>query len=119
MIITPANNYSELDKWLEGKEKVLLVCGSSIRFLEKLSNKIDSIDAPVVRFSDFHPNPSYESVVKGVNVYRSEGCDCIFAVGGGSAIDVAKCIKLYSGLAGDGSNGMWYMQKLYLMIYLS
>ena len=29
------------------------------------------------------------------------------AVGGGSAMDVAKCIKLYSNLSGDGESGSW------------
>ena len=28
-------------------------------------------------------------------------------MGGGSAMDVAKCIKLYSNLPGDGKNGSW------------
>ena len=48
-------------------------------------------------FSDFGSNPLYESVCEGVELFRSAGCDAIMAVGGGSSIDVAKCIKLYSG----------------------
>ncbi|MGN0375922.1 MAG: phosphonoacetaldehyde reductase, partial [Butyrivibrio sp.] len=42
-------------------------------------------------------NPEYESVDKGVEIFNQNRCDMIAAVGGGSAIDVAKCIKLYSG----------------------
>lgn len=61
----------------------------------------------MVRFSDFQPNPLYESVVEGVKVFRDEGCDSIIAVGGGSAIDVAKCIKLYATSSGDGREGSW------------
>ena len=107
MIITPENNYIGLDEWLKGKNKVLLVCDDSIKFLDKFNKKLESITTPMVRFSDFQPNPLYESVVKGVNAFRSEKCDCIIAVGGGSAIDVAKCIKLYATLSGDGSDGSW------------
>jgi alcohol dehydrogenase class IV len=107
MIITPKNNYKGLDKWLEGKKKVLLVCDGSIRFLTGFNRKLDSLTTPMVRFSDFQPNPLYESVVKGVDVFRTEACDSIIAVGGGSAIDVAKCVKLFVNLPGDGSEGFW------------
>ena len=37
----------------------------------------------------------------GVEVFLSEGCDAIVAVGGGSIIDVAKCIKLYCRMSPD------------------
>lgn len=46
-------------------------------------------------FSAFTSNPLYEQVCQGVELYRREGCSAIAAVGGGSAIDVAKCIKLF------------------------
>ena len=65
-----------------------------------------------MKFNDFQPNPLYESVVKGVEVYRNEGCGSIIAVGGGSAMDVAKCIKLYSNLPGDGANGAWLKEDI-------
>ena len=45
-------------------------------------------------FSDFTPNPLYEQVCKGIELLKISNCDTILAVGGGSAIDVAKCIKL-------------------------
>jgi len=107
MIITPENNYRGLDEWLDGKKRILLVCDSSIQFLEDFNKILDSLATPIIRFSNFQPNPSYESVVKGVEVLRNEGCDGIIVVGGGSAIDVAKCIKLYSNLPGDGTKGAW------------
>lgn len=107
MIITAHDNYRQLVEWLNDKQKVLLVCDRSICFLNDLNKKFNEIKVPIVRFSDFGPNPLYESVVKGVNVFRTEGCDSIIAVGGGSAIDVAKCIKLYHNLFGEGSGGEW------------
>lgn len=111
-LITAKNNYAELDCWLEGKEKVLLVCDESIKFLESFNRKLGEIAAPMVRFSDFQPNPLYESVVKGVGIYRKENCDSIIAVGGGSAIDVAKCIKAYCCMQGDGANGAYLKQEM-------
>ena len=112
MIIIPENNYKGLDEWLDGKQKVLLVCDGSIRFLDGFNKKLEIITTPMIRFSDFQPNPLYESVVKGVEVFRTEGCDSIIAVGGGSAIDVAKCIKLYSSLPGDGAEGSWLKAEI-------
>ncbi len=107
MIINAENNYAALDSWLEGKGKVLLVCDMSIKFLESFGRKLSEITVPIVRFSDFQPNPLYESVVEGVKLFRQERCDSIMAVGGGSAMDVAKCIKLYSNLPGVGVDGSW------------
>ncbi len=112
MIITAENNYKGLDEWLEDKKKVLLVCDSSIRFLDSFNEKLETIITPMIRFSDFQPNPLYESVVEGVKLFREEKCDSIMAVGGGSAIDVAKCIKLYSNLPGTGDDGAWLKEQI-------
>lgn len=111
-LITSKDNYAELELWLEGKGKVLLVCDDSIKFLESFKQKLGGITTPMVYFSDFQPNPLYESVVKGVEIYRKESCDSIVAVGGGSAMDVAKCIKLYSNLPGNGENGSWLKAEI-------
>ncbi|MDD4164262.1 MAG: phosphonoacetaldehyde reductase [Eubacteriales bacterium] len=76
-------------------EKFMLVCDSSFPFLS-IKNQICELDIPFVSFSEFTPNPIYEDVVKGVDLFQKANCDVIMAVGGGSTIDVAKCIKLYS-----------------------
>lgn len=85
-----------------GCEKLFLVVDSSYPFL----NIKDAIEAlPVkerVMFSDFTPNPLYEQVCNGIEVLKSSNSDTILAVGGGSAIDVAKCIKL-AVLANEGN----------------
>lgn len=105
-IITATQDYEELDSWLKDKRKTLLVCDTSLPFL-KIKKYFDNKAEKFVKFDDFQPNPLYESVVKGVRAYLSEECDSIIAVGGGSAMDVAKCIKLYSNLPGDGAAGSW------------
>ena len=112
MIITAENEYNGLDEWLNDKKKVLLVCDSSLQFLKNFNKKLETISIPMVSFSDFQPNPLYESAVKGVKVFREENCDSIIAVGGGSAMDVAKCIKLYSKLPGDGADGQWLKAEI-------
>ena len=102
-ILNVEQGYSELDAYLKknGCRVILLVCGSSIQKF-KIGSYFEGLEEregiKVIRFSEFEPNPVYESVVKGVEIFKKEHCDMIAAVGGGSAMDVAKCIKLFSNL---------------------
>ena len=80
-----------------GSKKAMLVCDSSFEFLN-IKGYFDELDFPYIRFDKFTSNPLYEDVSNGVDLFRRECCDSIIAVGGGSAIDVAKCIKLFSNM---------------------
>ena len=102
-IITAEHDYAGLDAWIEqtGAKSILLVCDESIRFLQDISAHFERIERrgiKLVRFSDFQPNPLYESVVAGVQIFLQNDCSAIIALGGGSAMDVAKCIKLFSNM---------------------
>lgn len=94
------NDYSEFGKFIlsTGCKKILLVCGRSIERLQ-IGEYINSLERDMqvsfIRFSGFQPNPQYDSVIKGIEKYREEDCEAILAVGGGSAMDIAKCIKLF------------------------
>ena len=98
-----SEEYSELDVYLKNNndKTIFLVCDSSLPFL-KINKYFETLEdrlgIKVVKFDHFNPNPLYESVVEGVELFHSAQCDSIIAVGGGSAIDVAKCIKLYSNM---------------------
>lgn len=80
--------------------KLLLVAGGSFDRLY-FRDQVLSSGAQIVRFRGFSPNPKYEEICAGLELFRAEGCDAILAVGGGSAIDTAKCIKLFSALDPD------------------
>lgn len=92
-IVNGIERLSEILKEI-GCKRLFLVVDSSYPFL----NIKDAIEAlPVmemVTFSNFTPNPLYEQVCEGVEMLKASQCEAILAVGGGSAIDVAKCIKL-------------------------
>ncbi len=75
-------------------KKYLLVCSPSFQHLS-VSKYFIETNIPYITFSEFTPNPLYEDICKGTNLFNLEKCDTIVAVGGGSAIDVAKCIKLF------------------------
>lgn len=87
------NGISHLGEALVGATKVFVVCDSSFPFLN-IKSDIENMGKPHVLFSDFTPNPLYEQVCKGIDLFQITKCNSILAVGGGSAIDVAKCIKL-------------------------
>ena len=89
-----------LSEALKDSKKVLLVCDSSFPFLN-IKEDIEGIALPYTIFNDFTPNPLYEDVCKGIKLFNAKGCDTIIAVGGGSSIDVAKCIKLYCKMSDD------------------
>jgi len=106
-ILLQGNNmYERLEQILaeHNADKILLVCDSSIKFL-KLDSYFEILETKlgteVIRFQDFIPNPTYESIVEGVKILNQNNCKIIIAVGGGSAIDVAKCIKLFCNMSSE------------------
>lgn len=87
-----------------GCRNIFMVIDSSYQFLN-IKDRIERIALKKTRFSDFTPNPLYEDVCKGIDLFNKEKCDAILAVGGGSSIDVAKCIKL-AVLAKEGRDSL-------------
>ena len=116
-ILEACGQYDILDSWFTENHIhcSMLVCGKSIT-RQKINNYLEDLPSrlgmKIIRFMDFQPNPLYENVVEGVKLFRAEDCDSIIAVGGGSAMDVAKCIKLYSSLPGDGIDGSWLKAEI-------
>lgn len=81
----------------QGCRKALLVCGKSFQRSEAFLRFRES-GFPFVLFDGFTPNPDVNEVKAGIRLFLKEGCDSLLAVGGGSAMDVAKCIKAFSPL---------------------
>ncbi len=108
LIFSDKDNYKEFDAYLRQNQikRIFLVTGKSIDSLkigEYFQTLFSRLGIYVVRFSSFKPNPEYESVRLGVSKFKDSHSDMIVAVGGGSAIDVAKSIKLYSNMEGTSS----------------
>ena len=98
------NGIENLQKVLKDSKKVFLVCDSSYPFLN-IKEYIEGLGFPHVMFDGFSPNPLYEDVCKGIDLFQITKCDTLLTVGGGSAIDVAKCIKL-AVLAKEGNDAI-------------
>lgn len=76
-----------------GCRRILLVADSSFPYLS-IKDIVLQEACPAVQFDAFHSNPSYDEICAGVELFRDGAFDALLAVGGGSAMDVAKCIKL-------------------------
>ncbi|MCF0127756.1 MAG: iron-containing alcohol dehydrogenase, partial [Pseudobutyrivibrio sp.] len=97
-----------IDEHIKGK-KVFIVCKQSAKKSFLFQHIINSFDSFI--FSDYSSNPKYDEVVEGVIKYREYNAETIIAIGGGSAIDVAKCILLFADMSGDGHDGEFLTQE--------
>lgn len=79
-------------------ERYFLVCGRNSYHALELDSILANISVPYTHFSGFSSNPIYEEAVAGTELFNSKPHDMILAIGGGSAIDMAKCIRLFSAL---------------------
>lgn len=55
---------------------------------------LGALDGSPAVFSGVHPNPLEEDVSAAVNAYRAGDCDGVIGFGGGSALDVAKILRV-------------------------
>ena len=87
----------------EKVRKALVITDKSLRNLG-ISGKVESVleeaGFQTVVFDEVQPNPTLENVKEGVRLLKEEDCDFIVAVGGGSANDCAKAVRLLE--AGGG-----------------
>ena len=99
----PSKIYFERDSieylhQMKGLHKVVIVCDRSmvqLGFVDKITDQFKLRHEPVQYqlFCDVEPDPSIQTVRKGVELIRTFEPDTIIAIGGGSSMDAA--------------NGMW------------
>ena len=80
-----------------GCKRPLLVSDAGVINAGILAKAIDALNASGLThttYSDIEPNPTDLSINDGVEAYKSEACDVVIAVGGGSVMDAAKAIRL-------------------------
>lgn len=76
-------------------QKILLVCGKSSYESSGASQLLQPLlaDLAVCSFNDFSANPKIEDIKKAIALCQQAKPDAILAVGGGSAMDLAKATK--------------------------
>lgn len=83
-----------------GMERPLLVTDPDLAKLPPLEAAARSLEAtglPLKVFSGVKGNPTDQNVLDGLNVFRTEDCDGVIALGGGSPLDAGKTIALMAG----------------------
>ena len=73
-----------------GMAKPLVIAGKRFRSF-RIAGLLDEAGIPFVQFDGFSPNPKWEEVDAALAAFDENGCDSFISVGGGSAMDVAKC----------------------------
>ena len=81
-----------------GLNRALIVTDPNVATLDFLHNikrdlEVNGISTEV--FSELHKNPVKSDVLRGGEMYKSTGRDCIIGIGGGAAMDVARAITLH------------------------
>ena len=64
--------------------------------INQVTKHLDTAGAKYTIYSDVVPDPSVEKVALGVAALLREMSPCVIAVGGGSAIDLTKCVRQYA-----------------------
>lgn len=80
-----------------GIRRPLVVTDPGVSKLPWFSEIVDALHREGLdpaTFADVHVNPTGRDVKAGVACYRASDCDGVVMVGGGSAMDAAKCIAL-------------------------
>lgn len=96
---------SQLEKLINNK-RIFMVVTPSFKRLELF--KVFQRDG-VFLFDGFKPNPTIEQVENAIKNFKQDSFDLIVAAGGGSALDVAKCVKLFSNI----DNGDYFNRELW------
>jgi alcohol dehydrogenase YqhD (iron-dependent ADH family) len=86
-----------------GNRALLVTGGGSVKrsgVFDRAAESLKNAGVSMVECSGIEPNPRITSVRRGAGIARSEGCNVVIALGGGSTMDASKVISaaaLYDG----------------------
>jgi len=94
------NSIKKLDNILKKKkfQKIFLITGRKSFENTNIEKIILNIlkNYEIYQFNDYTLNPNIVDIKKGVELFLKENCDVIIAIGGGTVIDIGKCISILS-----------------------
>lgn len=86
-------------------KKILLTYGGGSIFKNGVYDQVKNAlnDVEIIEFGGIEPNPHFETLMKAVEIIRTEKIGFILAVGGGSVIDGTKFISAAVNYEGDAA----------------
>ena len=84
------NKYAPSSILVVSANKSYLENNESINLFKEILKKYKH-----VRYYGFKNNLNIDDVKKGLSIFKNNNCDMIIAIGGGSVIDMAKCINAF------------------------
>lgn len=108
-LVFGAGNLSRLGEITSqyGKKALIVTGGGSIKksgVFDKAVASLQQAGVAVAQCSGVEPNPRITSVARGAETARSEKCDVVIALGGGSTMDASKVIAAAALYDGDPWN---------------
>ena len=105
-IVFGKDRLDSIDKLIPAEATVLITYGGGSAKRSGLIDKVKAVlgNRKVYEFGGIESNPRYETLLKAVEVVRTEMIDFILAVGGGSVIDGTKFISLAANYEGEASD---------------
>ncbi|HCU67159.1 MAG TPA: NADH-dependent alcohol dehydrogenase [Rheinheimera sp.] len=102
-IVFGEGQISQLANLVPKGSKILLTYGGgSIKHNGVYQQVMQALDGfEVVEFSGIEPNPSFETLLKAVDIVKTQGINYLLPVGGGSVIDGTKFIAAAALYQGD------------------
>jgi NADP-dependent alcohol dehydrogenase len=96
---------AELSKNVPANAKILMTYGGGSIHKNGVYDQVKAAlkGFDVVEFGGIEPNPHYETLMKAVEVVKTEKIDFLLAVGGGSVLDGTKFIALASLYEGESA----------------
>lgn len=82
---------------LPGKKALIVIGGTSIKklgYLDRVATILQNRGIQYTVFDKIQPNPIVEHVMEAADLAKTESCDFVIGLGGGSSMDSAKSIAL-------------------------
>ncbi|MGI2028153.1 iron-containing alcohol dehydrogenase [Endozoicomonas acroporae] len=102
-IVFGQDRLQELDQLVPANAKVLVLYGGgSVKKFGTLEKVLAGLgNREVFEFSGIEPNPTFNTLMKAVEIVRAENIDFLLAVGGGSVMDGTKFVAAAAPYEGD------------------
>jgi NADP-dependent alcohol dehydrogenase len=109
-IVFGKDRLAELDNLVPKESKVLILYGGgSVKKFGTLEKVMEALPGrELVEFGGIEPNPKYTTLMKAVEIVKSEDIDFLLAVGGGSVMDGTKFVSLAANFDGNPEELLTY-----------